>query len=215
MSLILNKVVIEVRASDGFINATQLCKAGGKRFPDWYRMDSTKELIGELEKSLDEKSDLIDSSKSKYKGSWIHPDLAIPLAMWVSSKFVIKVSAWVGEWRAYSPDNEHKFQQALQEIEPSDKVMREKEIQKELQVKYNGLVEVETPVGYIDLLTDNIIMEIKTYTNWKHAIGQVLSYSTFYSDRNKYIYLFDRPDGSDDTFIKEVCDKYQITVLFE
>jgi len=47
--LILNDIVIIARKEDNFINATQLCKAGNKLFADWYRMDSTKELIKELE----------------------------------------------------------------------------------------------------------------------------------------------------------------------
>ncbi len=40
-----NKINIEYRESDGFVNATQLCKAGGKKFNDWYRLDTTKQLI--------------------------------------------------------------------------------------------------------------------------------------------------------------------------
>jgi hypothetical protein len=52
MSLTLNSIVIESRAADKFINATQLCKAGGKKFNDWYKLSSTKELIRDLEKSF-------------------------------------------------------------------------------------------------------------------------------------------------------------------
>ena len=51
MTLILNNDIIEYRKSDGYINATQLCKAGGKKFNDWYRLDSTKQLILEFIKS--------------------------------------------------------------------------------------------------------------------------------------------------------------------
>jgi hypothetical protein len=50
-TLILNDVVIIARCEDSFINATQLCKAGNKLFADWYRLDTTNELIKELEKS--------------------------------------------------------------------------------------------------------------------------------------------------------------------
>lgn len=34
ITLILNNDVIEYRKSDGYINASQLCKAGGKKFND-------------------------------------------------------------------------------------------------------------------------------------------------------------------------------------
>ena len=40
------------REEDGYINATKLCKAGGKIFSNWYRLDSTKELINELENEI-------------------------------------------------------------------------------------------------------------------------------------------------------------------
>ncbi len=33
-----------------YINAAQLCKAGGKLFGYWYRLDATKQLIIELSK---------------------------------------------------------------------------------------------------------------------------------------------------------------------
>ena len=47
-SLTLNNVVIISRVEDNYINATQLCQAGGKKFNDWYRLETTKELINEL-----------------------------------------------------------------------------------------------------------------------------------------------------------------------
>jgi predicted nucleic acid-binding Zn-ribbon protein len=101
MSLVLNNIVIESRKSDNFVNATQLCKAGGKKFSHWINLDSTKELIKELEKSLHAGipacKKLIDVSKSKHKGSWIHPDLAVQLAQWISPSFAIQVSRWIRE----------------------------------------------------------------------------------------------------------------------
>jgi hypothetical protein len=50
--LILNNIAIESRKLDNFINATQMCKAGGKKFHDWCRLSSSKELIKMLENSL-------------------------------------------------------------------------------------------------------------------------------------------------------------------
>ena len=107
--LILNEIVIESRVEDNFINATQLCKAGGKLFKDWYRLDSTKELIKELIQNLDcegrfllsQNIKLIDikrgNSKKFSQGSWVHPDLAVQLAQWISPKFAIQVSRWIRE----------------------------------------------------------------------------------------------------------------------
>jgi hypothetical protein len=55
-TLILNDIVIIAREEDNYVNATQLCLAGNKKFNNWYRMDSTKELIKELEISEEENS---------------------------------------------------------------------------------------------------------------------------------------------------------------
>ncbi len=101
MSLTLNNVAIESR-EDGFINATQLCKAGGKKFNNWYQLDSTKEIIKELEKSLNAGipafKNLVEVKKGRYNsGSWIHPDLAVQLAQWISPSFAIQVSRWIRE----------------------------------------------------------------------------------------------------------------------
>jgi hypothetical protein len=143
-NFMLNNISIESRDSDNFINATQLCKAGGREFNKWFRLDETKELIRALEdalakeiekscmdKSIDhssneiensmrfqnedmyllevdstisenitKKSILIDIKKGGGKnalGSWIHPDLAVPLAQWISPAFGIQVSRWIRE----------------------------------------------------------------------------------------------------------------------
>jgi hypothetical protein len=41
-------MIITSRPLDHYVNATQLCQAGGKKFNDWFRLDTTKELINEL-----------------------------------------------------------------------------------------------------------------------------------------------------------------------
>lgn len=51
-NLILNDIKIIARETDGFINATSLCKAGNKLFANWYKLDSTKNLIKELKISI-------------------------------------------------------------------------------------------------------------------------------------------------------------------
>jgi hypothetical protein len=99
-NITLNDMVISSRPIDHYINATQLCQAGGKFFKDWFRLESTKELINEL--SADGRilpSGLVETKrggndKSK-QGSWIHPDLSIQLAQWISPKFAIQVSKWI------------------------------------------------------------------------------------------------------------------------
>ena len=99
-SLTLNNIIITSRSDDNFINATQLCQAGGKQFNDWYRLNTTKQLINEIESETGiPVSQLIDIKKGNSsefnQGSWIHPELAIQLAQWISPKFAIQVSKWI------------------------------------------------------------------------------------------------------------------------
>jgi len=99
--LTLNDIKIIARKSDGFINATQMCKAGGKEFGHWYELNSTKELITTLEGEFliigIPGIKIVDVKIGRYGSSWIHPDLAVQLAQWISPAFAIKVSRWIRE----------------------------------------------------------------------------------------------------------------------
>ena len=97
----LNGIIVLSR-DDGFINATQLCKAGNKKFNDWKRLDSTSSLIQALESdtglTVSQIIDIKKGNSSKFsQGSWIHPDLAVQLAQWISPRFALQVSRWVRE----------------------------------------------------------------------------------------------------------------------
>jgi hypothetical protein len=98
--LCFNGIIIYSR-EDGMVNATEMCKAGGKKFSHWYGLDSTKELITIFEaENLNAGIPAFKSltvEKGKYGGSWIHPDLAVQLAQWISPIFAIQVSKWIRE----------------------------------------------------------------------------------------------------------------------
>ena len=99
-NITLNNIVITSRPIDHYVNATKLCQAGGKKFNDWLRLDTTKELINELSTEAGiPASGLVDTKRGgndkSIQGSWIHPDLSIQLAQWISPKFAIQVSKWV------------------------------------------------------------------------------------------------------------------------
>jgi hypothetical protein len=110
----LNGITILSR-EDGFINATALCKAGGKKFNDWYRLETTIELIKILTENLmsgipDITNNLentefnfttVEITKGRYGCSWVHPDLAVQLAQWISPTFSLQVSKWIRELSLY------------------------------------------------------------------------------------------------------------------
>ena len=99
----INGIQVLIRKEDGYVNATELCKAGNKRVSNWFRLDKTKYLIHTLEIDINIlKSKLIDTKKGnsdKFKqGTWIHPLLATNLAQWISIDFSLKVSKWIDDW---------------------------------------------------------------------------------------------------------------------
>ena len=96
-------MVINQRPDDGYINATELCKAGGKDVYDYLRLGHTKEYLNELSAETGiPVSGLVKVRKGgnekKLQGTWVHPDVAVHLAQWVSAKFAVQVSRWVREW---------------------------------------------------------------------------------------------------------------------
>ena len=115
-SLTLNNIVITSRSKDNYINATQLCQAGNKKFSHWYCLNNTKQLINELASDTGIPAlELIDVKKGNSsnitQGSWIHPDLAVQLIQWISPKFAIQVSKWI---RKLLTDNKVEINVKLQ-----------------------------------------------------------------------------------------------------
>lgn len=226
--LVFNGITIQVRPSDQYLNATQMCKAGKKDLFDWLRLDRTRQLISALQKAIDAERGGVDTGTvievkrggSRYsQGTWMHPDLAIHIGMWISIQFGVQVSRWVREWRAYSHENDTEFITAIAEIEPSPSTKLEKAIQSRLQERLGAQVEVETPAGYIDLLTEDTLIELKKITSWKSAIGQVQSYGVYYPNHSKEIHLFGQvPPTKDEQEYKSVilstCIAYDIKVVF-
>lgn len=66
----------------------------------------------------------------------------------------------------------------------------EYQIRDRLHAELGGLVEVITPAGRIDLLTDTEIIKVKAVKDWKAALGQILVYSGFYPQHQKRLHLF-------------------------
>jgi hypothetical protein len=115
----LGGVEVISRPSDGYINASQLCKAGQKKYNDWYRTDKTREFLQEL--SCELKIDILKDNSEDFGGcgnsrhpqtnvslielnmgsdnniqsTWVHPRVAIHIAQWISPKFAVNVTGWI------------------------------------------------------------------------------------------------------------------------
>ena len=99
----IEQTPINQRATDGYINATAMCKAAGKQFHDYSRLSTTSDYL----RALSSKTgipvlELIESIKGgrfpQLRGTWVHPKVAIHLALWLSPEFAVQVSEWVFDW---------------------------------------------------------------------------------------------------------------------
>jgi len=96
---------IRQRVSDGYLDATAMCKSVGKLFADYKRLKSTKEYLNAFSSDMGIPiSDIIQAVKGVRKGNtpqeqgtWIHPHASIHLAIWCSPSFAVMVTKWVFE----------------------------------------------------------------------------------------------------------------------
>ena len=220
-----NGYTIEYREEDGYINITQLCKAGGKEFKHWKSIDKTHNFLKILSDYTGiSEANLINigtgsknigtGSKNKYSQNWGHPYVATNIAQWISNEFSVKISIWIEEWKN-DKNNKEKYKTAITEIKCDNNDKKEKEIQLKLQTKLGGQIEVQTYDGFIDLLTENEVIEIKRAKNWKHAVGQILIYSIYYPTHNKRIHLFDVDENFDIEYIKQKVSNFNIILTHE
>jgi hypothetical protein len=91
---------LEYREEDGFINITNLCKAGGKEFKNWNKNEKTKRFLEVLSSTVLIRT--VELLKQEQGGNgerhtWAHPQVAINIAQWISPEFDVLVSKWVYE----------------------------------------------------------------------------------------------------------------------
>jgi hypothetical protein len=94
-----NGYTIEHR-EDGFINVTNLCKAGKKQFNHWKSIEKTKGFLRVLSSSTEISVDELikyNTGGNSERATWAHPQVAINIAQWISPSFDVKVSSWVYE----------------------------------------------------------------------------------------------------------------------
>lgn len=93
---------IRVRELNSYIHATDMCKVGKKRYPDYIRLSRTQDFIKELESVVGiPTTKLIQSNQAgntKLQGTWVHPHIEINLAQWVIPIFAVKVSGCVSRF---------------------------------------------------------------------------------------------------------------------
>lgn len=96
--------IIRQRASDGYVNATALCKKAGKLFGHYRENAPTKAFLEELSAvigiPITELVQSVRGGNPEFQGTWVHPQVAINLGQWASPTFAVLVSQWVADWIA-------------------------------------------------------------------------------------------------------------------
>jgi len=105
LSLISHEIegkLVPQRAQDGYINATAMCKAVGKNFADFRRLNTTEAFLTELSSDMGIPITglvlTVQGGKPQEQGTWVHPDAAVNLGQWLSPKFAVAVAKWVRDW---------------------------------------------------------------------------------------------------------------------
>ncbi len=105
---------IRQRSSDGYFDATAMCKANSKHFKHYMENQSTTEFVNALSLKIGiPPFKIIESKAGRYGGSWVHPKVAIHLAIWCNPNFAVIVIDWTFEILtkgtvSLNPDKSHQ-----------------------------------------------------------------------------------------------------------
>lgn len=204
-------IAVKIRAADGYINVSSLARAGGKQFKDYRKHTQTKQIIPiiktELQK-IDPSLEPIVQAK-QHHGSYhyyAHPLIAIDMAGWLSPTFKIIMLSWVFElvestllWQVV---DEAVIESSTREVGLKPEQIAVKKfcetflLDQEYQLEFPVYLGTD---GYIDILTEHELYEVKHWRKWRHAVGQALAYHLSFKDRQAFVVLFDSEDDPVDT----------------
>ena len=117
-------ILTYIRESDGYLNATELCKKTGlpvrnpMLFKDWQKLKATRKNIAKAETWGLTEDMLIDRVKNVYnkKTVWIHPCLVPEFVVWCGLKFNMETVAIIQSFAVSKPTSpESQFLQSLPE----------------------------------------------------------------------------------------------------
>jgi len=85
---------------NGYINATKLCRAGGKEFTSWKKTDKYEECLETVKKcnnGMPSSEILINVTKGplNQRGVYVHPDMIKVIAHWINKSFYSQVCKYV------------------------------------------------------------------------------------------------------------------------
>jgi len=138
---------IRQRSNDGYVSATDMCKVNAnKNLSDFLKNKDTLEYLDALQADIKSNPKLDFSSLKlveiyrggNHPGTWIHPEVAIKLAGWISKEFEVKVNRWVLRFL-------YGDLTLINEIKINNEVM-----QKQLQEKETLLIESKQQINKLE-----------------------------------------------------------------
>jgi hypothetical protein len=92
---IWNGTPISRRTTDGYVNATAMCKANGKQWSKYRESERCQTYLDALAETSEIRMfDLIESRQGQGGGTWVHPQVAVDLARWISAPFAVWMDGW-------------------------------------------------------------------------------------------------------------------------
>lgn len=201
------KVITEMRASDGMVNGTKFCKSVGNLImKDFIKTRRSRRFFAELAKDMGLATDHQSSEDQslsdmypalvkvthggKYTGTWIHPRVLTYMASFLSSSFIVDVTAWVELAKDKIVGVKEEYDAAICSLECDSSAQIEREVRIRLLEQLGGTQCYIGVLGEIDLVTEGEVIEIKWVRRALHAVGQVLGHSRSFPDKVRRIHLF-------------------------
>ncbi len=90
-----NGTLIARRTNDGYVNATAMCKANNKLWGNYFATDRAINYLEALSEIIGiPVVFLYQSETGRNGGTYVHPQVAIDLARWISAPFAV----WMDKW---------------------------------------------------------------------------------------------------------------------
>lgn len=91
-----NGTPIARRTTDGFVNATAMCRANSKQWNDYWRTDRATEYLEALsvDTGIPVSSLVLSIKGGAHQGTWVHPQVSVDLARWIGASFAVFMDRW-------------------------------------------------------------------------------------------------------------------------
>jgi len=198
-----NGYIIESRDEDGYIDVTNLCTAGKKKFNHWNSLSKTTSFLKEL--SLTTGIPVVELIKKNTGGNgerhtWVHPQVAINIAQWISPQFDVKVSAWVlevmmtGKVDITNTKSYRELQQDNKNKQLKIQLMTKKYVKKQPRVQYD----------------DRNVVYILTTANMKKERRYILGKATNLTSR---LSVYNKSDEHEVIYYQECLNEEKMGVI--